>query len=292
MRASTAWFTAWVICLLVSLCANRPLAATGILVEPSGGKGSRLQTAASGLAEILALELGRGGWYMVETSTDKPSDGPSEAFPACTIVLEPTAFGTTQRGRAGGLAADLLRLSGKGSRTAQVEFRLRVEDANGSLLWESEYEGIESRHGRQLPSENDAYLAGLNFLSDDFRLSMLGRASYKAIGEALADVYAALPQRGRVMALAGDSAVVDLGSAGHVAKGDRLAVFRDLGIANSLGQVVWPHLVQCGTLQVTDLRPNACLCLLLDGSLEVSEGDAVLPLVLKESYPGEALPDR
>lgn len=291
MPASTARLVSSILCALLFWGASPASAAPKLAVQGSGSD-ARLEVAGAGLAEILANELSRGGWYAVKASGVSTSELPSEANEEIYFLrLTALAFGETCRGRESGVAADLLRLAGKGNRVAQVEFRLEAVDSAGTVLWDSVYEGIESRHGQALASDNVAYLSGLNFLSDTFRLSKLGRAGYKAIGDALSDIYAALPQKGRVLALAGDSLVVDLGSAGQVQKGDRLAVFHDLGISNSEGRLVWPHLVRCGTAEVVELRPQSCLCLVLDGVLEMAEGDSVLPLVQREQYPAESLPD-
>jgi hypothetical protein len=292
MPASTTQRILLLAAAILSAIPTNAIAENAEIRVRSTSTQSGLSSVADGIAEILANELRRSGWFGEIYLSDKAQDDSTDLTPGMTILVNLGDFGGAERASGGADLSDLMRLAGKGRKVAHTSFQLVLSEPGGTSIYEAICEGVESRHGKALPSENSAYYAGVNFLSDDFRLSMEGRATYKAIGAALEGLYAALPQRGEVLAVSGDAVVVSLGSDGLVEVGDRLSIYRDQGISNGAGTVVWPNLRLIGSAEVVELRPKSCLCLILDGAFDLAEGDVVKPQVSREMFPDEALPDQ
>jgi hypothetical protein len=184
---------------------------------------------------------------------------------------------------------DLAALYGGGNQIAQVRLELRLlRLSDCTELARISAEGLESQHGTRMRTVTLGWEAGVDMQSDEFRQTMLGRAAYKAIGEAIHQLAALLLPGGSVIAVSGDSVVLDIGKQSGVELGDELTILRDASLANNLGQVVWDAEQRLGSVQVIELRPDTCLCLVLDGYGALAEGDLARPFVTRVRLPLEA----
>lgn len=184
---------------------------------------------------------------------------------------------------------DLGALLGGNSEVAHVAIELTLVDTtSGEAAFSIYCEGFESKKGIRTGAVTYGWAAKTNFQSDGFRETQLGRATYKAIGVFLGEVYASFPLEGKVVAVADDAIVVDLGEKSGLAIGDELALLRRREITNSSGVVVWVSDERIGGARVLEFQGERCLCLLLDGFGIVAEGDIAVPLVETYMLPVEA----
>ncbi|MCB1220888.1 MAG: hypothetical protein H7A35_12140 [Planctomycetales bacterium] len=184
---------------------------------------------------------------------------------------------------------DLSRMFGGSDSLAECRLHIRMSNAaSGAVIVEGDYSGRESRRGVRLNHLSWPVLRQMDYLGADFHESNLGLATYKAIGAFLYDLYQRIPFQGRVLALSGDTAVVSLGGSQLVQVGDELSVLRIESITDMSGRGVWDEPLKLATLRVLELREDRCLCLVLDGSLQLREGDAVRPTSIRWTLPDEA----
>lgn len=184
---------------------------------------------------------------------------------------------------------DLGALLGGNSEVAHVAINLTLVDTTtGEAAFSIYCEGFESKKGVRTGPVTYGWAAKTNFQSDGFRETQLGRATYKAIGVFLEDVYTSFPLEGTVLAVTDDAIVVDLGERSGLAVGDELALMRRREITGSNGVVVWVSEERIGGASVLEFQGGRCLCLLLDGFGIVAEGDIAVPLVETYLLPIEA----
>lgn len=181
---------------------------------------------------------------------------------------------------------DLSRLLGTGSELAHVAMSLRLlRTADGAEVDRWLVEGYESREGLRLGRVSTGWAASVDFTTTDFSETMIGHAAYKAIGILLMKLYERLPLRGVVLAVSGDSVVVDLDESYGLEAGDELTIVRVSGIADSKGDLVWEDAERVGSVQIVAFQPERCLCLILDGVGRIAEGDEARPLILRYTLP-------
>jgi len=180
----------------------------------------------------------------------------------------------------GGDFADLATLLGGHSKAAYIALEIRlVELCEPTESASFVVEGIESKRGVRLDRISHGWAGSIDFLSDEFRLTSMGRATYKAAGELIYLLYERFPLRGTVLAVAGDSVVLDLDARSGIQTGDELTVVREHEITNSEGAVVWRSERRIGSVQVLEFQPGRCLCLILDGADQIQEGDLGRPVL-------------
>jgi hypothetical protein len=174
---------------------------------------------------------------------------------------------------------DLSRKLGGDNEVAHSAFEVRLIDVrSGEELLRTSVEGLESRHGTRLRYISYGWLGTVDMTSDEFRRTTLGRATYKALGALLYQIYPHFPITGKVLAVTGDSIVLDLDERSGLKVGDEVAVYDTDPLNNASGETVWTNERRIGGAKVVELRPGRSLCLLEDGSLEIREGDLVRPL--------------
>lgn len=180
------------------------------------------------------------------------------------------------------------RLTGGDNEVAQAWFELRLIDLrSGELVVSSSVEGLESRKGTRLRQISYGWLGTIDLTTDSFRRTTLGRATYKALGAFLYELYPQFPLTGEVLAVTGDGVVLDLDARSGVRVGDELSIFALESVVNSVGEVVYRREQRVGGALVVELKPGRSLCLLLDGADSVREGDLARPLEERWVVPEE-----
>jgi hypothetical protein len=266
-----------------------------------------IRQVSEGLAELMCRQLSNTGLFSARTvmpgaiensvqnfSSAQRSEqhNPVDSDARYQLSLEILYFDITTKDNAlelGRKFNDLSRLLGGTDELAECRLHVQLRDMQtGIVLLDDEYSGRESRHGVRLGHLSAPRLREMNYLGAQFQESNLGLATYKALGDFLHDLYNNLPMEGRVLALQGDTAIVSLGDGQLVAVGDELSVLRVQSVRDSSGKVVWDESLKLATLRVLELRSDRCLCLILDGTLGIAEGDTVRPAVLRWTFPDEA----
>lgn len=272
-----------------------------------------------GLAAAMAQELAGAGHFDVVTGetvtaaltqagfTGKPGANPGLDAPNLAglagmadylLVTQVTAFTLADKDPAfdlGRKLSDLGQRTGLGGRVAQVglDFKLiRLSDGAEALAFH--VEGLESRHGVAINNLSQGWLSTTKYDSDEFRRTNLGRAFYKAVGQALYELYAEFPLTGTVLAVTGDSVIIDLDQRAGVQIGDEILLLRDTPVTNAAGETVWREQQRVGSAKVVEFQPGKALCLVLDGAGQIAEGDTARPqserLVLPLEADREELP--
>jgi hypothetical protein len=316
MTTSTEWsrlsVVLGIVCALLVSIYPAPAAARSTLgVAPLA---YNVPNIGSGLAALLSTELDASGVAgvahparvaaMLDTAGIRPADylrlapdniaalGAAGLGLDYLLVGEVRAFSIEDKDvklDLGYQFRDLSALLGGGSDIAQVTLELRLlRLSDCTELANITAEGLESQHGTRMRTVTLGWEGGVDLQSDEFRQTMLGRAAYKAIGDAIHQLAALLPPSGSVIAVSGDTVVLDIGERAGVQLGDELTILRDNGITNNLGSVVWDDEQRLGSVQVIELRPDSCLCLVLDGYGAFAEGDLARPMVARLALPLEA----
>jgi hypothetical protein len=299
--------TLLLVCLApLSAYASRPTLAVAPMAHST-------PKARAGLAAALSRELEYGGHFDIAPAgkaatvleqagiTAKP--GAYAALdPAQIIALngladyilfgEVAAFDVVTKDAGfdlGRKLSDLGRRSGLSDNVAQVviDFKLmRVSDGLEVLAFS--VEGQESRHGVMLDSISQGWLSSANYESDEFRRTNLGLAFYKAVGQTLYELYAEFPLEGSVLAVTGDSVIIDLDQRAGVQAGDEIVLMRETSVPNAKGDAVWRELERTGSAKVLEFQPGRCLCLVLEGAGQIAEGDIARPLAERLVLPIES----
>lgn len=289
-------------CLLVF--TKSALAVESVLVNAMPYS---VKQVAAGLAELMCYQLNNTGLFAAQTGhsdadlisvKDFTSDQRVEHLRTnrsdvqYLLTLDVLYFDVTTKDNAlelGRKFNDVSRLFGGSDELAECRLHIRIVDQeSGTVILENEYSGRESRHGVRLGHLSRPRLKEMNYLGAQFHESNLGLATFKAFGEFLHDLYNNLPLEGTVLAVQGDTAIVSLGDGQLVAVGDELTVLRTQTVRNGAGASVWDESIKLATLRVLELRRDRCLCLILDGSLAIAEGDSVRPTILRWTLPDEA----
>lgn len=276
------------------------LARHGVVVLPLLHEVPR---AGTGLAALLASELAASGRYEVlppaiaaETLDDKaawkrlclgsPGCGLDAAglngygeFVLAGSVLALDIYDKDVKLDLGADFRDLGAMVNGQNRIAQVKLELHLlRCSDGAEFWSGEVEGLESQRGVRRHHSTIGWLSGLEYGSDEFRQTQLGRAAYKAIGQALREIYAALPLEARVLAVTPGAVVLNLNEHAGLILGEELQVFARDELQNSQGLTVWSSERRVGAVQITQFQPGRALCLILDGQDSILEGDIARPL--------------
>jgi hypothetical protein len=207
------------------------------------------------------------------------------------LLAKATAFGLAAKDRPVDHSRDLNdwgRLFHGDNEVAQAYFEFRLIDLrSGQSGLRASVEGLESKRGTRLRYISYGWLGTIDLTADAFRRTTLGRATYKAFGALLYELYPHFPLTGRVLAVAGDSVVLDLDARSGIKAGDELSIFAIRDIENASGEPVYSSEERIASAQVVELKPGRCLCLLLDGAGQVQEGDLARPLQERWVVPEE-----
>lgn len=181
---------------------------------------------------------------------------------------------------------DLSRMMGEGGIVAHVALEMRLlRTADGVELGRWTVEGLESREGTRMKTLTMGWAGSTDFLTDEFRETMIGHATYKAIGQVLYRLFAHFPLEGSIIGISGDAMVVDFDDTDGLAIGDELTIIRRSAIHNSQGEAVWVDDQAIGSAEVVEFQPGRCLCLILEGAGMIAEGDIAIPLTAHYTLP-------
>lgn len=262
----------------------------------------------AGLADILAEELNASAVAQayVTSSISVPSISVSQTETTSSMPAPPVAgsgaqayiltgevsvFTVADKDDALDLGANLRDVSALvngQSNIAHVVLQLKLRDvASGEVVSECTAEGLESQFGVRLKTITAGWSASVDFGSDEFRQTNIGHAAYKAIGNAIRWLTQELPRSASVLAVTGDAVVIGFGESSGIAVGDELVIYRLESINNSLGTAVWEDAQRVAAVQVTAVKFDRCLCLVLEGLGYIAEGDTARPLATRTSYPLE-----
>jgi len=132
------------------------------------------------------------------------------------------------------------------------------------------------------------WVAGIDFGSRDFRESMIGKATYKAIGKVLLKLYKEFPLQGEVLARSGDMIVTDLSKVSGLEKGAMLKVLRVTELTDDAGNVVWESTEEVGTARIVEFQGMNSLAEIITGRNDIEPGMRVCPVEETAYLPEEA----
>lgn len=200
------------------------------------------------------------------------------------VKEEETGIGTSSFGRnigLGGLKTE------KQIGYASFDIRL-VEVETGRVVFADTADGEEKTSGATIVVGGSNWVAGIDFGSKEFRESMIGKATYKAIGKVLLKLYDKFPLRGDVLARSGDMIVTNLSKESGLEKGAMLKVLRVTELTDVAGKVVWESTEEVGTARVVDFQGMNCLAEIITGRNDIEAGMRVCPVEETKYLPEEA----
>jgi hypothetical protein len=296
MRTST--LSRWILLLFLlgwalPAYAQRP----SIAIAPFGHTVPNIRT---GLAAQLWRELNGSGRYEVadnaqvaallagaqyDAAQAHPSAAQIASVAGCAdylLVVRVLAFDVVDRESLAEFNSDMRDLGALivgQDKAAYAAFDTSLyETESGFEVARFTLEGIESKHGVRMKQLTLGWLGSVDLDSDEFRRTNIGIATYKALGEAMRGLYAHFPLHGTVLAVSGDSLVLDLDERCGLMLGDELTIVRQQSIANKAGEPVWEDELRVGSCKVVEIKTGRSLCLILDGLGAIQEGDTVKPM--------------
>ena len=212
------------------------------------------------------------------------------------LVGEITAFAISDKDQAIDLSDelnDLGRLVGQGSESAHIAMDISlISTADGEALAHWLIEGIESRDGIRMKTLTYGWMGAVDVKSDEFRETMIGHATYKALGNVILNLYELFPVEGEVLAVSGDAVVLNIDGTSGLEIGDEITIVHRRVITNSDGVVAWKDDEPVGRVEVIEFQPGRCLCMVLEGSGGITEGDIAIPVISRMILPQYAdVPD-
>ena len=271
-----------------------------------------IESVGEGIADILTRELVKCGRFSVIERAELESLLTEVDFQQSEYVEQETAvplgeikgvdylligkitafgYGEREKSVGGAVFGDHLGIGGVGAKTkkahAQFDIRL-VEVRTGKVVFAESAEGFESKKGLTLLVGGSNWAAGLDFQSSEFRESMIGKATYKAMAEVLKKLYEKFPHQGVVLVRDGDTLITSIGEISGVGKGDILEVFRVTELKDEEGEVVWKNEEKVGTARVIEFQGENCMATIITGRNEIEQGMLVRPEKQYEYLPEEA----
>lgn len=271
-----------------------------------------IESVGAGIADILTRELVKCGRFQVIERSELESLLSEVDFQQSEYVEEETAvpigkikgvdylligkitafgYGEKEKSVGGATFGRHFGIGGVSAKTkkahAQFDIRL-VEVKTGKVVFADSAEGYESKKGLTLLVGGSNWAAGLNFQSSEFRDSMIGKATYKAMGEVLKKLYEKFSLQGEVLVRDGDTLIIDISESSGVQKGDILDIFRVTELKSERGEIVWQKEEQVGTAQVVDFQGENCMATIITGRNDIEQGMRVRPEQQHEYLPEEA----
>ncbi|HSB08937.1 MAG TPA: CsgG/HfaB family protein [Blastocatellia bacterium] len=229
------------------------------------------------------VDLGKSGYGDKATAVPKGNFKGLEYLFICKV----TNFGEKERKVGGGGIGGRV-FGGIGARKSEAYVRMdfRIVDATTrEVVYAGSGEGSDSTSGVSLDGGRLGSGAGaINFSDRSFLDSMVGRATLKSIADIInkmdhnflanrtsgsADIKgkeasargaaeaAAQGAPGKILAVISNQLViVSLGGAQGLKLGDKLKVFKEVGVTDSKGKVVYSEEKEIGTLTVTDVQAD------------------------------------
>lgn len=243
---------------------------------PAGGN----QRVALAFTDMLAAELTRRGIPLLEreqleavlrerrlaeAGTVQADDTVAAAKLLGASVLlggRITEMGVRDDSRGVGLALGPIAGVRVTSSTAVVRLDCRLIDtATGQVITAPTAKGQDTRTGvTAIAGQLWQWLSGVDFSSKEWADSQLGRAARRAAEDIAKQISQLMPRQAQVIAvLDGDRAVIDLGAAQGVKRGDRFLLCRVADVKNSAGRVVWQDVTPYAEARVTELQEGRAL---------------------------------
>ncbi len=260
-----------------------------------------IESVGDGIADILTRELVKSGRFEVIERTELETllseidfqqseyvEGES-AVPLGKVegvdyilIGKITFFGYEEKEKAGGGAIFGKVFGGGGikakTKKARAQFDIRLVDVKtGKVVFADVAEGVESKKGIVIAGFGPGWLGGIDFDSREFRDSMIGKATYKAIGKVLLKLYQKFPLEGDVLARIDDRVVVNLAESSGIKVGDILDVYKVDVITDDKGNVVWEDRKKIGTIKVIAFQGTNLMAEIITGRNDISEGCKVRP---------------
>lgn len=168
-----------------------------------------------------------------------------------------------------------------GVKVNQVEAVVRVDfvliDATtGATVLAKTASGRKTETGFAVKSGSISdFLGQIQFNTDEFRQSLIGRATIKAVEDLMDQILALFPVQAPLAAVSSDFVILNIGSGVGIKEGDVFKVFRVSYITNSLGERVWENRDFLGEVQVVEITLTRVRAAILSGS-GFSEGDVAV----------------
>lgn len=271
-----------------------------------------IESVGEGVADILTRELVKCGRFQVIERSELESLLSEVDFQQSEYVEEETAvpmgkikgvdylligkitafgYGEKEKSIGGATFGRRLGIGGVGAKTkkAHAQFDIRLVDVKtGKVVFADSAEGYESKKGLTLLVGGSNWAAGLDFQSSEFRESMIGKATYKAMADVLKKLYERFPLQGEVLVREGDTLIIDVSETSGIERGDILDVFRVTELKDEKGEVVWEKEEKIGTAQVVDFQGENCMATIITGRNDIEPGMRVRPEKTREYLPEEA----
>jgi len=260
-----------------------------------------IESVSEGIADVLARELFKSGRFDVIERTEletligelefeqseyveKESGAPLGKVKGVDYLLigKVTFFGyeEKEKGVGGAVFGGVFGGGGVEAKTkkARATFDIRLVDVKtGKVVFADSAEGVESKKGLAIAGFGPGWLAGVKFDSSEFRDSMIGKATYKAVGKVLLLLYERFPLEGEVLARTEDALVVNLGEECGLKVGDMLKVYEVEVMKDEKGNVVWEDRKEIGSARVKAFQGGNLLAEIITGRAEIAVGNKVRP---------------
>ncbi|MCD6217557.1 hypothetical protein J7L05_06825 [bacterium] len=156
-----------------------------------------------------------------------------------------------------------------------IDFRL-VDAKTGETLIAESAEGVEKKSGVALGgSDFDNWVGHIRFDSDEFRDSMVGKATVKAVDAIAKKMVEHFPLTGAIIAVTGDSLIIDLGEGAELEVGQRFKVIQEDVIRNADGEIVFREANIIGEVEITKIQLKSSMAKIISGCHGVKEGNIV-----------------
>ncbi len=274
--------------------------------------GFDIESVGEGVSDVLARELYKSGRFDVIERTEletligeidfeqseyveKETGVPLGQVKGVDYLLigKITFFGYEEKEKGGGGAIFGKVFGGAGveakTKKARATFDIRlVEVKTGKVIYAESAEGVESKKGLAIAGFGPAWLAGVKFDSSEFRDSMIGKATYKAVGAVLLKLYEKFPLEGEVIKRLEDAVIINLNEESGIKVGDLLKVYSVDVITDDKGNVIWEEKKEIGSVKVKAFQGQNLMAEIISGRNSITVGNKVAPEKQTVYLPEEA----
>ena len=153
-----------------------------------------------------------------------------------------------------------------------IDFRI-VDATTGETLIAESAEGVEKKSGASIGAGDFGdWIGRISFDSDEFRDSMVGKATVKAVDAIAKKMIEHFPLTGAIIAVTGDNLIIDLGEGAGLEIGQRLKVIQEDVIRNSDGEIVFREANEIGVVEITKIQLKSSMAKIVSGCAGVKEG--------------------
>jgi curli biogenesis system outer membrane secretion channel CsgG len=220
------------------------------------------------------IDLGETGYIEDETKVEKGKVKGVDYI----LMGKVTNFGHKESsGGIGGALTGGFGDVGLSSKKAVVWIDFRLVDATtGETIIAESAEGLEKKSGAYIAaSDYDNWLGSVRFDSDEFRDSMVGKATVKAIDAIAEKLIAHFPLTGAIIAVTSGNIIIDLGEGSGIKVGQKLKVLRENVVKNSAGEEVFRESSEIGVVEIAEIQLKTSKAKIISGCSGVREGDIV-----------------